>query len=125
MRFIPTAVHGLIDYVMGLFLIASPFFLGFRDDGAATWVPVVLGVGMVLVSLFTDNEAGLARRIPMPTHLGLDLLSGAFLALSPWLLGFSERVWVPHRALGLAEVAGSLTTKAVPSDRAAERAARP
>lgn len=125
MRFIPTAVHGLIDYVMGLFLIASPFFLGFRDDGAATWVPVVLGVVMVLVSLFTDNEAGLARRIPMPVHLWLDLLSGAFLALSPWLLGFSERVWVPHLVLGLAEVAGSLTTKTVPSDRAAERAARP
>jgi hypothetical protein len=40
----------------------------------------------------------------MKLHLGADLIIGAFLALSPWLFGFSDEgtnAWVPHLIVGL------------------------
>ena len=77
---------------------------GFARGGAETWIPVILGAGALVYSLLTDYELGVVRRIPMPVHLTLDLLSGLLLAVSPWLFGFSEFVWVPHLLLGLVEV---------------------
>lgn len=119
MRFIPTQIHGAMDYLMGLVLIAAPWLLGFADGGAETWIPVILGAGAILYSLMTDYELGAVRLIPMPVHLGLDAASGALLAVSPWLFGFDERVWIPHLVLGLVEVAAALTTQTHP--RYAER----
>ena len=115
MRFIPTRVHGLLDYLVGLLLIAAPWVFNFARGGAETWVPVALGVGALVYSVFTDYELGLVKRLPMGTHLTLDLLSGLLLAASPWLFGFSEFVWVPHVVLGVLEVGASLMTKTAPA----------
>src|SRR5690606_22969592 len=85
--------------------------------GAAVWIPVILGAGALLYSVFTDYELGLVRKIPMPTHLMLDLGSGVLLAVSPWLFGFAEWVWLPHLVLGLIEVGAALMTEKEPADR--------
>ena len=114
MRFIPTRTHGVLDYLVGALLIAAPWLFGFARGGAETWVPVALGAGAFLYSLFTDYELGVVRRIPMPVHLGLDLGSGLLLAVSPWLFGFAAFVWVPHLVFGLLEVGAALMTKRVP-----------
>lgn len=127
MRFLSTRVHGMLDYLMGLLLIASPWLFGFAGeaDGAATWVPVALGLGAIGYSLFTDYELGVVRKLPMPTHLLLDLGSGVLLAASPWLFGFADVVWVPHLVLGLLEVGAALVTERHPADeRAAGRPGR-
>ncbi|CAA9578196.1 MAG: hypothetical protein AVDCRST_MAG86-2940 [uncultured Truepera sp.] len=116
MRFIPTRLHGILDYLVGALLIAAPWLLNFNRGGAETWVPVVLGLGALLYSIFTDYELGLVRRLSMGTHLGLDAASGLLLAVSPWLFGFSEFVFWPHLILGLFEVLAALTTKTRPSD---------
>ena len=114
MRFIPTRVHGVLDYLVGVLLIAAPWLLNFNRGGAETWVPVVLGVGALVYSLFTNYELGVVRRIPMGTHLGLDLASGLLLAVSPWLFGFSNYVFWPHLILGVFEIAAALTTQTTP-----------
>ena len=101
---IPTRIHGILDYTVSLFVMASPWLLGFHQSGTGTWVPVVLGGGAILYSLFTDYEAGVLKRLPMPVHLTLDALNGAFLAASPWLLGFNETTWKPHLVMGLLEL---------------------
>lgn len=111
MRFIPTAVHGVLDYVMGVVLIAAPWLFGFADDTAATYIPVILGAAVIAYSFFTNYELGVVRAIPMPTHLMLDGLSGAFLAASPWLFNFDERVWIPHLAFGLLEIGAAVFTE--------------
>lgn len=116
MRFIPTRVHGILDYGMGLILIGSPWLFGFGRGGAETWVPVILGLGVILYSLFTDYEFGVVRTLSMPAHLTLDGLGGALLAFSPWLFGFADHVWVPHVVLGVAEIGAALFTRKVPSD---------
>jgi len=114
MRVLSTKVHGVIDYLMGIILIAAPWLLKFDREGAETWVPVVLGVGAILYSLFTDYELSVRRIIPMRTHLTLAILSGVFFALSPWLLGFHEYVYLPHLILGITEVAAGLMTETTP-----------
>jgi hypothetical protein len=63
MRIIPTKIHGILDYVMGLLLIAAPWIFDFGRDGAETWVPVVLGVSTILHSLFTNYELGVSGKI--------------------------------------------------------------
>jgi hypothetical protein len=114
MRFLSTRVHGMMDYLVGVLLIAAPWLFNFDRGGAETWIPVLLGAGAIVYSLFTDYELGAVRRISMPTHLNLDLGSGILLALSPWLFGFSDYVWEPHLIVGLIEIGTSLMTRRVP-----------
>lgn len=116
MRFIPTRVHGILDYLIGVLLIAAPWLFDFSRGGAETWIPVILGAGAIVYSLMTDYELGLVRRLSMSTHLVLDGLSGAFLAASPWLFGFADFVYVPHLLVGLLEIGASLMTHKVPAD---------
>ena len=114
MRFLPTRLHGVIDYLWGLALLSTPWLLGFADVTAAKWLAVVFGVGAILYSAVTDYELGLKRILPMTLHLGLDGIGGAFLAASPWLFGFSDRVYLPHLLFGLFSVAASLITRTDP-----------
>ena len=118
MRFIPTKIHGYMDYTMGLLLIASPWLFDFADGGAKQWIPIVLGAGAIIYSLLTDYELGVSRVISMPAHLNLDLASGILLAASPWLFGFAEEVYLPHLILGILEIGAALTTKREPEHHA-------
>ena len=124
MRFLPTRVHGVLDYLMGVLLIASPWIFDFARGGAETWVPVILGAGAIVYSLLTDYELGISRSISMRTHLTLDMWSGILLATSPWLFGFHEYVYMPHLVLGILEIGASLVTERTPSasvNRATDR----
>lgn len=110
-RMISTRVHGMLDYLVSLFLIAMPWLLDFDKSGAETWVPVGLGVAAIVYSLLTNYELGLFRTISMRTHLGLDLANGIVLAASPWLFGFADHLWAPHLILGMLEIGVVLGTK--------------
>jgi hypothetical protein len=111
MRFLPSRVHGVIDYLWGIALFATPWLFGFADVTAAKWLAVIFGVGAILYSLVTDYELGALRILPMTLHLGLDGLAGGFLAVSPWLFGFADRVFWPHLLFGLFSVVASLITR--------------
>ncbi len=118
MRFIPTKVHGILDYMMGILLIASPWLLDFEDGGAKQWVPVILGAAAIIYSLMTDYELGAIKLISMPKHLMLDLMSGILLAASPWIFGFADEIYLPHLVLGIVEIDASLMTKNEPEHSA-------
>jgi len=114
MRVISTQVHGILDYLVGLLLVVAPWLFGFADNDTAKWVTIAVGITALLYSLVTDYELSVARVLPMSAHLALDALSGAFLAASPWLFGFSQEVWVPHVIIGLFEIGAALLTHTVP-----------
>lgn len=120
MRIIPTRVHGMLDYGLGLLLIAAPWLLGFANGGADQWVPVILGAGVILYSLVTDYELSVVDALPMTAHLALDAIGGAFLAVSPWLFGFADTVWVPHVIFGLLEIGVAAMTHIVPDHERVE-----
>lgn len=117
---IPRNVHGALDYIVGLLLIAAPWLLGFADGKAAQHVPVALGVGALLYSLLTNYELGLIRVIPFSVHLMLDFASGLLLAASPWLFGFADRVFLPHLILGLLEIGAAAMTRRTAASVTAE-----
>jgi len=114
MRFVPTRIHGVVDYLTGAFLIIMPWLLGFARGGAETWIPVVIGAGIVLQSVFTDYELGVIHKLGMRPHLGIDAATGAFLGISPWLFGFAELVFWPFVIVGAFELVMSLVTKTRP-----------
>jgi SPW repeat len=125
-RMIPTKAHAALDYVVGLLLIASPWLFGFADESsAATWIAVVAGIAMILMSTVTDYEGGiLSHMLPMRTHLLTDAAMGAFLAVSPWLFGFADEgtnAWLPFVAIGLGELLSALTTDPDPAERRSRR----
>jgi hypothetical protein len=115
MKLLSTKVHGYLDYLVGALLIAAPWIFDFDRGGAETWVPVILGAGAILYSLFTDYEMGVTSGISMRTHLTLDMLSGVILALSPWIFGFADYVYVPHLVLGILEIGAALITRREPA----------
>jgi SPW repeat len=113
MRFIPTKFHAPLDYIVGVALIAAPWIFQFSDVTAAAAVSIVLGIGLIAYSLFTDYELGVWKVAPMAVHNLFDIAAGAFLAASPWIFGFADEsanVWVPHVVVGLAAVFLGLTT---------------
>jgi hypothetical protein len=114
MRFIPTWLHGVLDYPLGLVLIAVPWLGGFADQTAAMWVPVGIGIAMIVLSAMTRYEAGMVPILPMTTHLTFDALAGMLLASSPWLFGFADRVWMPHLIVGIGEFLAAMTTQVYP-----------
>ena len=116
MRFVPTRVHGMLDYLVGALLVLVPLVVSSPGSGARFWVPAALGAGAILYALLTDYELGVVRLLPMPAHLLLDALSGVLLAASPWLFGFADRVWAPPLLAGLFEIAAAATTRTIPSE---------
>ena len=117
MCFIPTRVHGILDWLLGAVLAASPWILGLDRSQPEGLVPMGIGIVALILTFFTDHELGVVRRIPMPMHLGTDVAAGALLAASPWLFGFADRVSTPHVVLGIAAMIAGLTTKMIPGDR--------
>jgi len=108
---ISSKTHAILDYVVGILLIASPWLLGFADDSAATVIPVLLGVSTLLYSLLTNYEYAMARVIPYKIHLTIDFAAGFLLLASPWLFGFSDRIYLPHVILGAFEIVAVLLSR--------------
>src|SRR5262249_48493754 len=90
--------------------VAAPLALGF-GAGPQTWLPVLLGSGVILYSLFTEYELGVIPIMSVPSHLVLDAMAGLFLAASPWIFGFAWEVWAPHVSMGLAAVVAAAITQ--------------
>jgi hypothetical protein len=114
MRFVPTRLHGVLDYLAGLLLILAPWLLDFGRGGAETVVPLVVGPLLIVYSLATDYELGMGRLLPVRLHLWLDAAAGLLLATSPWLFGFAGQVVAPHLAGGLALLALAAVTVPTP-----------
>jgi hypothetical protein len=114
MRFIPTKLHAPLDYIVGAALIAAPWIFQFSEHTAATVVPIVLGIGLIAYSLFTNYALGAWKVAPMAVHNLIDIAAGGLLAALPWIFGFADEtvsVWMPHLVVGLAAVFLGLTTK--------------
>jgi hypothetical protein len=50
---IPVHAHVILDYVLAIVLIASPFLFGFTDDSSATAFFIILGVIHLLLTIAT------------------------------------------------------------------------
>jgi|SRR5471030_301150 hypothetical protein len=99
--FVPTAVYGVLNYLLSFTLIASPWLFGLVDvSSAALLIPIYIGWLQFIMAVFVDNETGFVKKFPMQIHLVLDVLMGFILLVSPWLYTFSSHVFWPELLLG-------------------------
>ena len=114
MKFISSRVHTIIGLVVGAALLVAPWLFAFADQGgAAVMVPLIVGAFIIISELTTTSEASPFKLIPMKAHIVVDVITGLFLALSPWLLGFSNleaNAWVPHLVVGILVAGYALVT---------------
>jgi hypothetical protein len=105
LRFIPTKVHGALDYIVAIALVLAPIIFGFKEvGGAAVAIPMILGAGLFLYSLLTNYEWGVFKVINMRYHLIVDVIAASLLTLSPFIFGFineAPNAWLPHIVVGL------------------------
>ena len=86
---IPPFVHGVLDYILGVVLIATPFVLNF-DDNAAIALSIAVGIGALILAAFTSWTTGIVRSIPVLVHVLIDYALSIFLIVAPFVLGFSD-----------------------------------
>lgn len=108
---IDTRTHGYIDYITGVLLLVAPYLFGFATGGIEQWLPQLIGAAIIVMSLLTRYELSAAKIIPLKAHLGVDMATGALLAVSPWLFGFADLIWWPHLLVGLMEIVVAAATR--------------
>lgn len=108
MRFIPTAAHGLADYIVGLIVAGLPCY--YNWTGAPRVAFVALGLLVICYSLLTDYELGLARVLRIRLHLLLDALFGLAMFAAPTLLDLPHDSRIPVYVIGVLSLFLSLTT---------------
>jgi hypothetical protein len=86
---ISARLHGLLEYLLGGFFIASPFIFGF-DAGAAIAIGVAGGVALILMAATAQTGPSLSGMVPVGLHVLLDVVVAAFLIAAPFLFGFSD-----------------------------------
>jgi hypothetical protein len=105
MKLLSPKMHTIIGFIVGIALIFAPNIFGFSDvGGAAVAVPRIVGVIVLFSELMVRGSFSGMGFVPMSMHLAMDAVLGAFLAVSPWLFGFSDQgtnAWLPHLIVGL------------------------
>lgn len=111
MRVIDPSVHGLLDYLLAVLLLAGPYLFGYYGNAAAVQTSAVAGLSLLVYSSCTCYRRGLLHLIGFPLHLVLDIVAGVILATAPWVFHFHRMVYLPHLVLGTTLVLSSLTTR--------------
>lgn len=86
MRFIPSSIHGFLDYLVAVSLTLGPVILGLRETSPAVfWVSIAGGLSNFIYSLLTAYERSVVKRIPFRAHLVFDALIGVALIATPFV----------------------------------------
>ena len=93
MHLISRNVHAVLDYVVGVLLIAAPWLFGISGQTTGSFVIVMAGIMALIYSLFTDYKLAIWRAIPFNAHLVLDLLSGVTLIATYFWTVSNETKW--------------------------------
>jgi len=103
MKFINPSIHGALDYIAALTLIAVPFILGF--EGIALWFSVAGGAGLIVYSLITDYAYSIAKALPFKLHILFDSLAAVAFVVAPFVLGFTGIVQIYYLVMGVGVIA--------------------
>lgn len=114
MRFISPKLHGILDYCMGILLILLPYAIGIDSYSTAGLLLIGLGIFMLIMAIFTRYEPGVLQLIPLPVHLAIDIITGIFVTMSPWIFGFTNVHYGLFLAIGLFEITATTLTYAKP-----------
>lgn len=126
MGFISTKTHTVIGIIVGVLLLFAPSLFRFSDNGPATLVAMIVGAFIIINEIITTSPYSPIKLVPMKAHIVVDVITGLFLAVSPWLFGFmdasAKHQWVPHLIVGILVMGYALLTDT--ADDTATAAAR-
>lgn len=99
--FISTKAYGVLNYLLALTMIASPWLFNLVNvSSAALFLPIYIGWLQLIMAIFAKNETGFLKQFPMTIHNTLDVLMGFILMVSPWLYTFSDKAFWPELLMG-------------------------
>jgi hypothetical protein len=101
----------MLDYLVGLILIVSPWLFDFDEVRTATTVMIIFGAAAIVYGVITDYELGIFRILSFKSHIVIDVFHALLLAASPWIFGFAEQIFLPHLIFGLLEMVVISLTK--------------
>jgi hypothetical protein len=84
MKFISPKIHGLIDYLVVIFLFISPTVFGFT--GLLAIFTYALGAVHLLLTAFTNYPLGIVKVIPVNLHASIEVLVGIVLIVLAYTL---------------------------------------
>jgi len=84
MKFISPKMHGIIDYLVVIFLLASPTIFGFT--GLLATFTYALGIVHLLLTILTDDSLGLIKVIPFTFHGTIEFIVGIALIVIAYTL---------------------------------------
>lgn len=114
MGVISSKAHTVIGLIVGVALLFAPSIFGFNDNQAASAVAMWVGIFILLNELITTSPYSPLKLVPMRIHIALDVVTGLFLAASPWIFQFMDgsqnNQWVPHVVVGVMVMGYALLT---------------
>jgi hypothetical protein len=118
--------HAMIEPVMAILVIVSPWLFGFSDVSDAKTLAIIVGIVMLLTGAMTRWRYSVVKLIPLEMHFFMDVAIAALLIASPWLFGFdgsggATRFFV---IAGVLELGAALGTRWEPDAAASPADAR-
>jgi hypothetical protein len=80
-------LRNLVTVLAGVWLVISPWVMKYQDLDFATWSAVAIGLMLILSEVVAYFRPGAWEEM-------LDLVLGAYLLASPYLLGFEKTIKV-------------------------------
>jgi hypothetical protein len=115
---IPLNTHAALEPLIAVVIIAAPWIFGFSAVDDAKVVCIAVGAIMLIAGSMTDWRLSIAKVIPLRVHRMTDLLLGAVLILSPFVLGFSDEGGATRFTViaGVLEILTALATRWDPAE---------
>ncbi|MDQ4142944.1 MAG: hypothetical protein M3198_04225 [Actinomycetota bacterium] len=111
MKFLPTRIHGILDYLEGVLLLV----LGGLTAGSLRLMCLVIGLAILGLSVLTRYELGIVKLVPMPIHLAVDGVAGVALlatAAANWGITLAPVVAV----IAILTIGAALVTQTGPAE---------
>jgi hypothetical protein len=100
MKLISPKLHGIIDYILIIFLYASPTFFAMQKD-VATYV-YLLATAQLILTIITDYSFGMFRMVPLNIHRLIELVISLGMIVAAFtLFQYDERTKPYFAGLGI------------------------
>ncbi len=91
-------------YLIPILMLIVPFLFKLPHSSVESIMLYSASATLILNGMITKCGTGFIRVMPLNVYLLLYVLTGLFLAVSPWILNFSHRIFMPHLILGTAAI---------------------
>lgn len=95
-------IHGFLDYVVVVFLIASPHL--FNLSATASLITYILASVHFVLTVLTNFELGLFKIVPFEIHGTIEILVSILLVIGAFVLGVIDSSVSRNFFLGVAAI---------------------